>query len=244
MSDPVKIGLVSEGITDYLVLRAAIESMLEGRSFILTSLQPEGSVAFTGRGQSGPFGGGWKGVYKWCLQSAKRGSGSLSGDPLFVFGYDLLVLHLDADVAGEDPSHDPVAPMPDLAGLLPREQACPPPNATTDQLRVVMLSWLGETQTPPQTVLGTPSKNTEAWVMAACFPSDEVVNTATWECRRRPENRLGLQPRAKRFSKSYADYEARQSELQARWPAIVAGLSEAPRFENDFTTAIQTLPAP
>ena len=83
MSSPVRIALVSEGITDYVVLKAAIESMLDGRSFILTLLQPEGSVAFSGGGNAGPFGGGWKGVHRWCLQSAVRGGGRLSGDPLF-----------------------------------------------------------------------------------------------------------------------------------------------------------------
>jgi hypothetical protein len=112
MSSAVRIALVAEGITDYVVLRAAVESMLDGRSFILTLLQPEGSVAFTGAGEAGPLGGGWKGVHKWCLQSAARGGGSLSGDPLFI-GHDLLVVHLDADVAGED-----------MAGHLPCAQPC------------------------------------------------------------------------------------------------------------------------
>jgi hypothetical protein len=46
MSDTLKIALVAEGITDYEVLNAAIESMLNGRSFDLKLLQPEGSNAF------------------------------------------------------------------------------------------------------------------------------------------------------------------------------------------------------
>jgi hypothetical protein len=232
MSDPVKIALVSEGITDYVVLKAAMESMLDGRSFILTLLQPEGSVAFTGAGEAGPFGGGWKGVHKWCLQSAVRGGGRLSGDPLFI-GHDLLILHLDADVARENSPSE----------FLPCEEPCPPPNATTDRLRIVMLSWSGETETPPQTVLCTPSKSTEAWVMAACFPSDSEVTKKSWECHPNPDSRLGQQPKSSRFSKSQADYEKRQPELQARWPVIVAKLSEAARFQNDFTSAVQALPA-
>ena len=231
MSDPVKIALVSEGITDYVVLKAAVESMLDGRSFILTLLQPEGSVAFTGAGEAGPLGGGWKGVHKWCLQSAARGGGSLSGDPLFI-GHDLLVVHLDADVAGED-----------MAGHLPCAQPFPPPNATTDRLRIVMLSWLGETRTPPQTVLCTPSKSTDAWVMVAFFPSDKEVRKRSWECFPNPQSRLGQQPKPQRFSKSQVDYEKRQAELQSRWPSVVAKLSEAARFQTDFTTAMQALPA-
>lgn len=242
MSSPVRIALVTEGITDYVVLKAAIESMLDGRSFILNSLQPEGSVAFAGAGNAGPLGGGWKGVYKWCLQSARRTGGSLSGDPLFI-GHDLLVLHVDADVAGEDPANHPRYPIPDLAGQLPCERPCPPPSATTGPLRAVMLSWLGETGAPPQTVLCTPSKSTEAWVMAACFPTDREMKRRGWECLSHPESRLGQQSKSQRFSKRQADYEKRQSELQARWPAIVAKLSEAARFQDDFTAAVQSLPA-
>jgi len=48
MSETVRIALVAEGVTDYEVVRAAVWSMLKGRSFDLKLLQPEGSVAFTG----------------------------------------------------------------------------------------------------------------------------------------------------------------------------------------------------
>src|SRR5208283_5212656 len=129
--------------------------------FDLKLLQPEGSVAFMGGGDAGPFGGGWKGVYSWCLQAAQRGDGNLSRDPLFI-SYDLLVLHLDADVADEDPANQRVDPIPSLAGVLPCARDCPPASATTHPLRRVLLSWAGETQAPRQTVLCTPSKSTEA----------------------------------------------------------------------------------
>ena len=60
MSKTVRIGLVAEGVTDYEILRGAMESMLGGRSFDLKLLQPEESVAFTGGGDAGYLGGGWK----------------------------------------------------------------------------------------------------------------------------------------------------------------------------------------
>lgn len=240
MSKPVRIALVAEGVTDYEVLRAAIESMLNGRSFDLKLLQPEGSVAFTGEGDAGPLGGGWKGVYKWCLQAAQRGGGSLSGDPLFM-GYDLLVLHLDADVADENPANQHRDPIPELAGILPCAQNCPPPSATTNPLRQVLLSWVGEGQIPQQTVLCTPSKSTEAWVMGVFFPQDREMTRRGWECHPNPEKRLGQQPLRHRFSKRQRDYQSRQADLQAGWPTIVARLSEAQRFHDDFVTAVQNL---
>lgn len=237
MSDTLRIALVAEGITDYQVLNAAIESMLNGRSFDLKLLQPEGSIAFSGRGNAGPLGGGWKGVYQWCLQAALRSDGKLRDDPLF-HGYDLLLLHLDADVAGEDPANSKIDPMPALAGIFPCEQPCPPPAATTDLLRNVMLAWVGETKMPPKTVLCTPSKNIEAWVMAVFFPEDKEMVKYGWECHPKPDNRLGQQPVRKRFAKNQPDYAARKSELQAGWPTVVARLTEARRFQNDFLAAI------
>ncbi len=88
MSSTVRIALVAEGVTDYEMLNAAIESMLNGQSFDMKLLQPEGSVAFTGAGSAGALGGGWKGVYKWCLQAVARSGGSVGNDPLFL-AYDI-----------------------------------------------------------------------------------------------------------------------------------------------------------
>lgn len=239
MSDTLRIALVAEGITDYEVLNAAIESMLNGRSFVLTLLQPEGSMAFTDGGNAGPFGGGWKGVYRWCLQSTQRSGGKLSDDPLFL-GQDLLLLHLDADVAGEDPANSNIAPIPELDGVLPCEQHCPPPAATTNPLRNVLLSWVGETQTPPKTVLCTPSKSTDAWVLAVFFPKDREMVRQGWECHANPGSRLGQQPVRQRFAKNHSEYVKRKSKLQAGWPSVVARLTEARRFHDDFMAAIPT----
>jgi hypothetical protein len=237
----MRVALVAEGITDFVVLRAGIDSMLGGRSFDLKLLQPEGSVAFTGAGNAGALGGGWKGVYRWCLQAALRGGGALSGDPLFI-GYDLLILHLDADVAKEDPANDVVDPLPKLAGLLPCEQTCPPAAATTKALRKLILSWVGEAQTPPRTVLCTPSKSTESWVMAAFFPKDREMTRKGWECHPNPASRLAQQPAGQRFAKSLADYEARAADFRLAWPVISARLSEAKIFQDEFINAIQSLP--
>ncbi|MBI4740425.1 MAG: hypothetical protein HY777_02490 [Betaproteobacteria bacterium] len=237
MSDSLRIALVAEGITDYEILDAAVESMLNGRSYILKLLQPEGSIAFTGKGSAGHFGGGWKGVYQWCLQAVQRSGGKLRDDPLFL-SYDLLLLHLDADVAGEDPAHSKIDPIPELAGVLPCEQPCPPPTTTTELLRCVFLSWVGEAGIPPRTVICTPSKSTEAWVMAAFFQNDKEMEKKGWECHPKPESRLAQQPVNVRFAKTQADYAALRTDFKAKWPYVVAHLPEARRFQSDFHAAI------
>ena len=241
MSETLRIALVAEGVTDYEVLRAAVESMLSGRSFDLKLLQPEESVAFTGGGNAGPLGGGWRGVYKWCLQAVERGGGAISGDPLFL-GYDMLLVHLDADVAGEDPARDRHFPIPDLDVILPCEQPCPPPQATTNALRTVWLSWVREVQVPSRTVVCTPSKSTEAWVMASHFPTDKEMTRLGWECHPKPESRLGQQPSHARFAKKHEDYLHRYKHFVSHWPNVVNRLSEAARFQKDFLTTLSSVP--
>jgi hypothetical protein len=239
MSSTVRIGLVAEGVTDYEVLNASIESMMKGRSFELKLLQPEESVAFTGHGDAGPLGGGWRGVYKWCQLAMTRGD-SLRDDPLFL-AYDLLILHLDADVAGEDPANYAVHPIPALRGILPCEKPCPHPSHTTDALRSVLLSWVGESEIPPKTVLCTPSKCTETWIVAIFFPNDREMKKKGWECHPEPEKRLGQQRKEKRFSKSVRDYRQRAAGIQDGWSSIVGRLTEARRFERALMELIGEL---
>jgi hypothetical protein len=159
----------------------------------------------------------------------------------FVIAYDLLIIQLDADVASEDPANDPVDPIAELAGQLPCQQTCPPPNATTDRLRRVLLSWVGENQPPPRTIFCTPSKCTEAWVMAAFFPIDREMRRRGWECHPDPATRLGQQPKTERFRKTHAEYEKRGSEFRKAWPTVVKELSEAARFQSEFVAALASV---
>lgn len=232
MSEALRLALVAEGPTDRVLIDAAISRVLEERPFILIQLQPEGSLAF------GPLGGGWGGVYRWCNQAVER-DGSLSNDPLFS-SYDLLILHLDADVADAD--YDD-ANIQDAAGDLPCARPCPPPRATTNRLRRVLLRWVGETKPPDRTVFCTPSKSTEAWVLAACFPSDREVRGGGLECLHNPESRLAQQPVRKRIKKSVSDYEKHKDSLREAWPRVTEICTEAWRFSGEFRTAVQTVDA-
>lgn len=234
MSDDIRIALVAEGPTDKIVIEAALRSMLRGRSFILTQLQPEESVAF------GAAGGGWGGVFRWCRQAAVRGRGGLGNDHLPFLNNDLLIIHLDADVARSRYSEADIRDAPDIHSL-PCEMACPPPSATTDALRRVLLGWCGETEVPARTVLCIPSKGTEAWVVAALFPKDQAVKAGI-ECWKNPASRLGQQPKARRIRKTRRDYLERAQDLEQAWPRLVAagntGLQETARFQSDVLDGI------
>ena len=78
--------------------------------------------------------------------------------------------------------------------------------------------------------------------MPICCPKDNEANKANWECRAKPENRLAQQPKNQRFRKRQADYRSRGDQLTAGWAALVAKLSEAKRFNDDFLAATQTIP--
>lgn len=230
MSDPLRLALVAEGPTDKILIEAAVSGILEGRPFILNQLQPEASLAFG----FGPFGGGWGGVYLWCRQALVRSGGSFEADPLFEF-HDVLVLHLDADVAREKYGS---ANIQEDAGDLPCAEPCPPAQATTDRLREVLSRWAGGPRTPYPTVLCTPSKSTDAWVVAALFPTDPAVLDGNHECRSH-----GQQPLRLRIEKSEYTYESHRKAVREAWLTVTEICTEARRFSDDFRTAVQVVDA-
>jgi hypothetical protein len=231
MSEALRVALVCEGPTDRIVINAAVSSLLGRRDFQLSQLQPEESLAF------GPTGTGWSGVYRWCRQAANQGRGSLRNNPLFD-SFDLLVLHLDADVADQTyGSANITVPVEDL----PCQRPCPPPADTTNLLRQVVLGWLSEDSIPPKTVLCIPSKSTEAWILAALHPADLIVRSGTLECRDAPANLLSAKPAKSRLvragKKIVERYQDRAVDIRRQWSRVRA-LSEAERFSTDFLAVI------
>lgn len=227
MSEPLRIALVGEGPTEKVVIEAVLTSVLSPRSFVLRQLQPEESAAF------GPVGTGWTGVYRWCREAVSRANGPLRQDILYQ-AYDLLVLQVDADVAAcryEDGN------IQETATDLPCEEPCPPPSATTNRLRAAVLRWAGEMETPPKTILCTPSKSLEAWVVAALFPNDLAVQRGI-ECWADPASRLGQQPLAQRVRKRLEDYRGRSGEMAEAWPRLAQTLDEARRFEAEVRSLL------
>ena len=237
MYEPLRIAAAVEGPTDAVVLRAILRALLpDDADFVFQTLQPEGSAAF-GAASFGATGAGWVGVYRWCRQSAREGGGSVSGCSALSH-HDVLIVHVDADVAGNTYAGGRIqdAPRDDL----PCEKPCPPPKRTTNTLRAVVLNWLGEHECPPRTVLCTPSKNMEAWVLAAVWPENKIVQQDDWECRVNPEGQLAAMPKRRRFKKSPSDYQRMEDGLTKAWPSVSERLTEAERFEAEFSAAATT----
>ena len=234
MSEPLRIAAAVEGPTDAIVLQAILSALLPDTEFVFQTLQPEESAAF-GSVSFGTRGGGWVGVYRWSRQAVLEGGGSVSGSSV-LYNHDILIIHVDADVAGETYANGNIkdAPHEDL----PCEEPCPPPDRTTNALRAVILNWLDKHECPPRIVLCTPSKSIEAWVLAALWPDKDMILQGNWEYSPNPGRQLGALPKGKRFGKRRDDYRNRQREIGKAWPKVSARLTEAARFTREFLAAI------
>jgi hypothetical protein len=168
MSD-LRIGLVAEGPTDYVVVEASLRSILPN-PFTLVLIQPDA----TRRGMEG----GWCGVLKWCRDLHSRGVTSIENDPTLDL-FDLVIVHVDADVAGESYGNCSREAAEEARraglGLLPCSLPCPPPEATVNNLKSVVLSWMGVTALGNKTILCLPSKASDAWLAAAAFPAGHSI---------------------------------------------------------------------
>ena len=236
MSDPVRVAAAVEGPTDEIVLEAILKYIMGNIEFDLQILQPEQSAAFESFSPS-RTGFGWGGVYRWCRQSAAEGGGAVSGSSV-LSNHDLLVIHVDADVAGMNYSNAGIKSPP--VQNLPCSRPCPPPHASTNALRTVVLGWLGESHCPSQVVLCTPSMDMDAWVIAAVCPNNPLVSHSSWECHPDPASQLGAIPRARRFRKSKKDYHAKQNDMTNGWHNVSQTLTEAGRFDREFRVALQS----
>ena len=232
MSEIIRVAFVVEGKTDYIMLSEVVKNLLGDLEFIPTILQPMESA-------SNPIPGGWPGVYHWCHQTVEDSAGGISSNILFL-NYDILLIQLDADVAGVSYTEGHIED--EVIQDLPCEKPCPPPSATTNALRNIMLRWIGEDQIPPKTVFCTPSKSLEAWVLVGLFPKDKFVDKI--ECKEKPENILSNKPHERRLirsgSKDVDQYKRYSEEFGNTWDFICQKCTEAQRFHDDFIRLIPT----
>ncbi len=84
------IGIVSEGPTDYLVLKAVIDK-ITGEENRYLSLQPEPDML-------GRYGNGWKGVWRWCKETESIGMLMQEVQP----SIDAIVIQMDGDVVRKE----------------------------------------------------------------------------------------------------------------------------------------------
>lgn len=232
MSDP-RIALVAEGPTDLVVIEAALKAILQ-RSFVLNKLQPEPTRP--------EMGSGWGGVFKWCQEFRQRGAVSIEDDPT-LRDFDLVIVHLDADVAGKTYADYGNGVVQAAAGLqaLPCSQPCPPPEDTVAALETVLLSWLGIAAIGPKSLFCIPSKAIEAWLAAAVLPAEHRLLHGL-ECRLDLETDLAQLPIQQRIRKAARVYQTRAGSVTSQWQQVAAHCTQAEVFERQIQAIAQTFP--
>lgn len=232
MSDP-RIAVVAEGPTDLIVIEAALKAMLQ-RPFLLNQLQPEPTRP--------DMGTGWGGVFKWCQEFRQRGAASLEADPT-LSQFDLVIVHLDADVANKSYADYGDAVLQASQGMarLPCARPCPPPVDTVAALEAVLLSWLGLAATGPKSLFCIPSKATEAWLAAAVLPQGHALHDRL-ECRLDLETQLAILPKNERIRKSKPEYQALAGRITSQWIQVKAQCTQASIFETNVQRSAQTFP--
>lgn len=231
MSD-LRVGVIAEGPTDVMVIEALLQHLLQ-RPFVLTQLQPEGSLSF------GATGAGWTGIYKWCRQIIQ--AGSLQNHPLLA-PFQLLIFHIDADVASKTYTSGNITDAPNPTDL-PCDCDCPPAQHCIDMLTQVLAGWLALAPSPfPHNwVFCIPSKSLEAWSIAAVYGNTSHVILHNLECY------LGLEawvkslpkPESRQLAKTGRNYRDTLAPLIVKnWNQVKQHCRQADRFEQDLRSAI------
>jgi hypothetical protein len=223
----LRVALVAEGPTDFILIEAALKALLP-MPFLATLLQPEPIRPRLGEG--------WGGVLRWCLDFASCGYPRIEDDPRLP-GFDLFVIHLDADVS-ESTYRALGQEIETIAAerrwpTLPCSLPCPPPENSANALRIRVLAWAGITQQGPRTVLCMPSKSTDAWLAAAVLV-DEHRMLDGLECNSKIGAQLGTLPKAERIRKSQRRYREHAQQVAASWNVVRQRCSLAERFSSDI----------
>ncbi|MCB2153708.1 hypothetical protein KQI84_02380 [bacterium] len=227
----LRVAVVGEGPTDTVIIEAALKALLPD-SFVITQIQPEPTRP--------KLGTGWGGVLRWCQEFATRGFNRIEDDPTLP-GFDLFIIHLDADVA--EYSYEDVSPgiaqqaMNNGWPPLPNSTNCPPATGGAGVVRALPIAWANLSGLGPKTVLCVPSKATEAWLVAALF-SDGHRMLNDLECNLNLENRLKQLPLAEKVKKKKREYQAHEQRVRDQWGIVRQRCSQAERFSLDVLAAL------
>lgn len=237
MSD-LQIALVVEGPTDRIIIEAALKAILAPQSFTAHLLQPETSDALGG---AGGLGGGWGGVYRWCRQQVSMGF-PVAQNPSLAW-FDMVIVHLDADVAGKRYYE---ANIKDELDDLPCELPCPPAAASVDRLQSVISRWLNLPETKPEKwVFCIPSKCSEAWLVTSLYQASETDLMRNIECYSTLDNWLGQRPLREGArlirgdKKQRRAYQEKAPVLTDSWGEVCRHCTQAMRFGEDVPAALR-----
>ncbi|CAM2011413.1 hypothetical protein APED_32425 [Acanthopleuribacter pedis] len=231
MSD-LRIGLVVEGTTDFIVLEAALTAILKDRTLSFTRIQPSDDATFAlASGETG-----WGGVLRWCRQHTTALQNSLLAE------LDLVILHVDADVASKQYG-DVFGTKPVPFNDLPCEKPCPPASDTVNALREVVLGWVDD-RIQKHWVICIPSKSIESWLVPVFF-MDHPEKISGLECNVQvapffigKKGAKLIRRRGSTCKKLTKEYRAIASLITERWTKVTQTCEQARRFESSVKAVL------
>ncbi|MDM8559034.1 hypothetical protein [Candidatus Parabeggiatoa sp. HSG14] len=227
-----KIGIVAEGVTDFMLLRSLLNHFLDCHCQLI---QPEIAETQGLGGHQGAYGGGWKGIRTWC-QNLTNDFGNLTAF-FNKLNIDLLIIHIDADVAREDEINC--------------AKPCPPVQDTCEALAKRVMTWLGEPVIDKKLVLCIPADNTEAWILAAhdiqttyhalpdkplecVYKPDMIISNQRYKKPRRLLRTKNGKPK-----KTRRDYQQLIPVVLDNWDDVKRICKMAAKFEKDLQASIE-----
>lgn len=229
MTEAVRIGVVAEGPTDIIALQAVIKAILKDQPFIITPLRPQKVETVLGgtNDASQPIYAqkGWSGVHNWCQEV----STAPQGENLIM--HQIVVIHLDVDVAGFTYASANITQLPTYSNL-PCEKPCPPASDSADALIDVAKSWLLPVVPPSNWLWCCPGYNMETWAYTAYKPQKACIKSKL-ECSQ------DISGRVTKTEKAYKEKYAKV--LESRWTEVQRLCSLAQQFTDDLCTCIATI---
>lgn len=200
-----------------MILIQAVLDRLLPHPYIPTYLQPSGY----GSDHDPKNGEGWGGVMRWCREVAR--------DPRSLADKDMIIVHLDADVASKKYADAGIDDW--LANDLPCEQACPPAQDTVTALEKVVTGWLGN-DLPARLILCIPSRQSEAWLVPLIYQGKSNIECSkqvySW-LSTKEVGKLCRQDGTKKDTKAYRRYA---KELTNGWDHVKSACVQAAIFEQ------------
>ena len=216
----IRVGIVAEGPSDFLVLKAMMKHACPDVEF--EELHPN-NPAFSVPGN------GWRGVKAWCERNGPRLELlmiGVVGRPLH-----LIVIHADCSMA-------------DKVGS---ERPCPEAADTANALKAVVEGvWLGRDPRPEFVVVATPAQSSDAWVVATFDPP--FANLANIECDKAVEEEFVRRYRWRRrdgqVKKSTSAYRPLAEMIGPHHDLVRTRCPQAEVFRTNFLTAVARVSPP
>ena len=233
------IGIVSEGPTDHMVLRAAIDR-ITGEENRYLSLQPEPDMM-------GRYGNGWKGVWRWCKETDSVNMLMQEVQP----GIDAIVIQMDGDVIRKEKESHCLCGSTvceDKGKVFPlycekaKDEKCPvelPCESHENGIRgrvnqgvSILTMAIGKADMTHISIV-IPCDSTDAWVVAAYDDINDVESLVDpWKnVIAKKKYYHGIRVRDKKNTTTYKNFS---DKVVDQWSTVTEKCSTAMLFEQEI----------